>query len=298
MSLRLNWLASPSASCFYAAAQLAAGRKPVVPAVAAALERPTADLLRFLIDRNTAIEPFFDHLIPCAAVTAANRDLARTVLTKVAGRDRAESLAELTAGLLTGCEQAYFRAFPNLANELELRSRPLRELWDVGGPGLLVGAGRRTDRRLIVDEATVVLVQPFSGGGGTSHAPYNLVTIEAVLANSLPQLPETVRLAWLLSTLNADLPDFVELLKAGTAATVMQLALLPAVLEAAADVDAVRPKDSLLAEAADAWNVPRPAGEQTIAVVEKWWKFRQANQAPWNIALTALEHLLTERTAT
>jgi hypothetical protein len=204
-------------------------------------------------------------------------------------------LSDLTAGLLTACEQAYFQAFPSLLDELDLRSRPLRELWEACGPGMLFSVGKRTDRRLLADEATVVLVQPFAGGGGTSHAPYNLVTIEAVLTNSLPQLPETVRLAWLLSTLNADLPEFVELLKPGTASTVMQLAMLPAVLEAAADVEAVRPADGLLATAAEAWQVPRPAGAQTLEIVEKWWSFSRQAQAPWNVSLTALEHLLLER---
>lgn len=294
MSTRLNWIASPSASCFYAVARLAAGKQPVVPQIADALGGATAELIRFLQGCKVAVEPFFEHLVPAAASIAANRDLARAALTKSVGRDRAEALVDLAAGLLTTCEQAYFQAFPGLVDELDLRSWPLRELWDVGGPGLLVGVGKRTDRRLIVDEATVALVQPFAGGGGSSHAPYNLLTIEAVLTNSLPQLPETVRLAWLLSTLNADLPEFVELLKPGTAAAVMQLALLPAVLEAAADVESVRPDSTLLAAAADAWQVPRPAGPRTLEIVEKWWVFTKAKQAPWNIALTALEQLLIE----
>ena len=58
-----------------------------------------------------------------------------------------------------------------------------------------------------------------------------------------------------------------------------------------------RGEADLLATAAAAWQAPRPAGDQTIEVVEKWWSFSRAAGAPWNIALTALEHLLTERVA-
>jgi hypothetical protein len=297
VSVRLNWIACGSASCCYAVARLARGDKPVAAEIVAALGEPTADLRRFLAERHVAAEPFFANLVPASVTIVANRELAQTTLTKTVGRGRADALVELTAGLLTACEQAYFRAFPQLLDELELRSRPLRELWEASGPGLLVGVGRRTDPRLLLDEATVAVVQPFAGGGGGSYAPYNSVAIEAVLANPHPQLPETVRLAWLLSTLNADLPEFVELLSPGTALPVMQLAMLPAVLEAAADVEQVRPGDGLLAAAAEAWGAPRPAGDQTFEVVEKWWAFSRLNRAPWNVALTALEHLLLERKA-
>src|SRR5262249_28738008 len=155
MSIRLNWLASASASCFYAAGRLAAAKTPVTPQIADALNGATTELVRFLVDRKVAVGLFFEHLIPAAASIAGNRDLARMALVQTAGRDRAETLLELTAGLLTSCEQAYFQAFPDLVAELELRSRPLRELWEAGGPGMLVGAAKRTDRRLLVEEATI-----------------------------------------------------------------------------------------------------------------------------------------------
>lgn len=292
MALRLNWVASASASCFYAVARTAAGHKTVLPEVAAALASATENLNRFLTARGIAAAVFFEHLVPQAVATEANRELAQAVLTKTIGRDRAVSLVEPTTGLLTACEQAYFRAFPRLLDELELRHRPLRELWEARGPGLMASVDRLTDRRLVVDEATVAVVQPLGGGGGCSYAPYNRVTIEAVLTNPLEQLPETVRLAWLLSTLNADLPEFVELLGPGRATIVVSLAMLPAVLEAAAEVELVRLDDALLATAAAAWGAPLPDGARSSAILRKWWTFSRSAAAPWNVALTALEALL------
>jgi len=297
MALRLNWVASAGASCFYAVARTAAGRVSVLPDVTSALAAATENLNAFLTSQGIAAAAFFDHLVPLAVANEANRELARLALTKTAGRDRAALLAEQTAGLLTDCEQAYFRACPGLLDELELRHRPLRELWEARGPGLLTTVGRLTDRRLVVDEATVAVVQPLGGGGGGSHAAYNLATIEAMLTNPLEQLPETVRLAWLLSVLNADLPEFVELLGPGRGPTVVTLAMLPAVLESAVEVELVRPDDGLLATAAAAWQAPLPDGDRSLEIVRKWWTFTRLAGAPWNVALTALDSLLYETCA-
>ena len=55
----------------------------------------------------------------------------------------------------------------------------------------------------------MILVQPVLGGAGAAHWLYNSVHIEAVLANPVAELPEVVRLGWLLAQLNFDLPMFV-----------------------------------------------------------------------------------------
>jgi len=297
MAVALTWIASASCACFCAVRQASVGKISIAPEVTAATAAAGRELCGFLAARGVPEQPFFDHLVPLATTLAGNRDLASAALVKTVGRERAAVLAGETAGLLTDCEQAYFRAFPKLLDELELRAGPIRELWEARGPGLLAMVGRFADRRLLVEQATVAVVQPFAGGGGFSHAPYNLITLEAVLADPLQQLPETVRMAWLLSTLNADLPDFVELLAPGTAAAVMQLAVLPAVLDAAVDVELVRPADDLLATAAAAWAVPLPAGNRTIEIVKQWWAFSRKRAAPWNVSLSALQHLLLERRA-
>lgn len=292
MAIRLSWVASASASCFYAVARSASEPTSPPPDVVAAVGHAAHELRRFLQTHGVPEESFFAHLVPSAVTVAANRELAQAVLTKTVGRARAKLLLEPTAGWLTSCEQAYFRAFPRLLDELELRHRPLRELWEARGPGLLACVGRLTDRRTVVEEATVAVVQPQAGGGGDAYAPYNMATIEAVLTNPLEQLPETVRLAWLLSTLNADLPEFVELLGPGRAATITSAAMLPAVLEAAVDVEWIRPDDALLPTAAAAWRVTLPDGARSLEVVRRWWTFTRSAAAPWPVALTALEALL------
>ena len=127
---------------------------------------------------------------------------------------------------------------PKLLDELELRAGPLREQWEGRGPGLLAGICRLTEPGILVERADVLVVYPVAGGGGTAHREHNAVSIEAVLANPLPQLPEVARLAWLIAQLNLDLPRYTETLRGSR--RVAALATIPPTLAAAADVELVQ----------------------------------------------------------
>ena len=306
MTTQLSWTASPSAACWQAAEHWAAGRVPAAAtmheALAGGFAAPAEALGVFLRDQNIPTTPFFEHLTPAACEIESNRALAHTALTKTVGRGRADLLAERTAGLLTDCETAYFAAFPRLREELELRYRPLRELWDARGPGLVAGIGRRTDRALVPEAARVAAVPPYLGGGGWPAAPSNTVVFEMVLANPINQLPETVRLGWLVTLLNYDLPDFAEALPSERARDIAAWAMLPAALEAAADLELVWPDAAgqLLATAAAAWlptTLRRPASDgdsATATLVGGWWQAASRDKAAWGVKLRALGRLLTE----
>ncbi|MBA4019511.1 MAG: hypothetical protein C0483_20290 [Pirellula sp.] len=306
MTTQLSWTASPSAACWQAAEHWAAGRMPAAAtmheALAVKFAAPADALGAFLRDENIPTTLFFEHLTPAACDIESNRALAHTALTKTVGRGRAEVLAERTAGLLTDCEAAYFAAFPKLREELELRYRPLRELWDARGPGLVAGVGRRTDRGLIPEAARVAAVPPYLGGGGWAAPASNTVVFAMVLANPIDQLPETLRLGWLVSLLNFDLPDFAEALPADRAREVAAWSMLPAVLEAAADVELVWPDTTgqLLATAAGAWLPTALRGGEVdvsgerLAAVTGWWTTARGNAAPWGVKLRALARLLVE----
>ena len=101
---------------------------------------------------------------------------------------------------------------PRAAEELPLRIDPLRSQWEARGPGLLAAMRRLSADDLLVPAASLMLVQPVLGGGGLAHPSSNGVTFEGLLANPLPQLPEVLRLGWLLGQLNFDLPAYEELL--------------------------------------------------------------------------------------
>src|SRR5690606_11368832 len=137
--------------------------------------------------------------------------------------------------------------------ELELRSKPLRQQWQAYGPGLLNHLGRSTERELLVESAEVVLVLPAIGGHGVAHLGNNRVTLEAMLANPMPSLREIVRLAWLLSQLQLDLPRYSERIARDRLDGLAMHAMLPPSLDAAREVELVPAEPDLTFQALEGW---------------------------------------------
>jgi hypothetical protein len=185
-------------------------------------------------------------------------------------------------------EAAYARSVTGDAEELSLRGQPLREQWEARGPGFLKALAALTDKQLLPESAQVVLVQPVRGGGGQSFPPFNTVLFEAVLANPFPELPEVVRLGWLLAQLNLDLPDYQGELPRHRVFELGALALLPAALEAAADVEWCSAGQQSLFQAVERWKMPVKA-----AVLSDWWQTYKSSNIRWAAALGALDRMLT-----
>jgi len=292
MAVELRWIASSAASCFHLAAALADGVEPAQPELFAAFCEPAAALVQAIVALGVEPVQFFDRLVPLAVNFDGNRMLAEVVLNKV-GRDRhATALAGQLAGLLGDLKRVQATVQPKLLDELELRAGPLREQWEGRGPGLLAGIGRLTEPGILVEQADVLVVYPVAGGGGAAHLAHNAVSIEAVLANPWPQLPEVARLAWLIAQLNLDLPRFTETLR--DPRRVAALAMIPPTLAAADDVELVHDDPSTLSLALQAW---RPGGRDESAAadcLERWWKTWSAGRTDWPVALAALELMLAD----
>lgn len=252
--MNLRWLASPLASAMYAAECLAAGGRAAHPRLATALAAPLA-ALRAALEQNNVPGGWWGHVVPLAAGVAEPRQLVQVSLTKVLGRAHAEVLAPRLAGPLRELARAYLAQFADLAAELELRSGPLREQWEARGPGMLAVLGRLVDPQLLAPQADVVLVEPLLGGHGLAHLAYNSVTFEAVLANPHEDLPEAVRLAWLLSTLHLESGRFGERLPRAMLECIGLLAMVPPILAAAQQCELVGDSPALLARALAAWGL-------------------------------------------
>jgi hypothetical protein len=148
-----------------------------------------------------------------------------------------------------------------------------------------------TDERLIAESATVMLIHPALGGGGDAHLQQNAVTFEALLTNATPQLPEVVRLAWLLAQLQCDLPVFADQVNSQRLPHVAAFALLPAVLQAAANVELGEFSPAQISRAITVWQLPQIADLDAAAVVSDWWQTYLADKPAWPVALTALDQM-------
>jgi len=297
MDIQLRWIASTSASGYHAADALMAGRRLADVDLAAALAEPSASLATALDDSAVDRQQFMRHLLPLSAGIHVCRELAQVALTKTIGRARQEDVIDRVVGPLSEIQRAAASAKPGLTDELTLRGEPLRMQWEARGSGLLKETARLTDPAVMVAAADVVLVFPATGGGGRAHLAYNSVRIEAVLADRVPGLPEVLRLGWLLSMLNLDLPTLGERIGLRRLRQIAPLAMLPAVLMAAEIVELARYDEATLQMALAAWQndlPPAVAGDSETALrtIRDWWQTHTEGGAGFSVALAALDQMI------
>lgn len=292
--IEIGWSASPSASCLHAAAALARGQKLVDAKLADALAEPVTRLANALPSDAPLRQRCWENLEALSASVANNRLLATTALAKAVGRGQSTNECEMRlAGSIDSLEAAFALALPEVKDELMLRGEPLRQQWEARGPGLLTTVGQFTEPELIVPRAEVVLVYPALGGGGTAHLSYNTVTIEAVLVNVEPTLPEVARLGWLIAQLHQDVPIYSESIPQQRLNRVAALAMLPPALLAAEEVELVTYKPATLHTALVAWLRESPTTVESLAArLSNWWETFCAARPRWAVALASLDAML------
>jgi len=288
MTAEAQWIASASASALYwAKCRLAHPIREL--SSAAEVATATDALARQLALANLDPQTFFAHALPLCVHAEPPHKLVELVLKKIRGPAQADDAAAL-AREISALYRAFLQDAPALTDELELRTGPIREQWEARGPGLIATLRRLTEPDVAPERAEIVLVRPVTGGGGEAFPPYNSLLLEAVLANSTAELPEVVRLGWLWSQLHFDLPKYAELLGHARTSAVGQLALVPAVLAAAQEVELARLDLPSISLALDTWGVRGAHAELLL----DWWTTYQETHTPWAVALAGLERLLAE----
>ncbi len=293
MSSELRWSVSQSACCFYAADCLQRGRTFDDTALVAALAEPVGLLSREIENAGAAPDRLWAQLVPLAAQIENNPQLAKTALRKAVGSSaRTETLAPRLAGRIADLETAMRRVRPDLVDGLAEQVTTLSQQWEPHALAVLDAMGRWTDPCLIPDRADVVLVPELCGGGGLAHLSFNSVWFEAVSRNPLPDLPESIRLAWLLAQLNVDLPMFSENIPAARRGILAGLAMVPPVLAAAEELELAHFDGAALLSALQAWTTgPLPsAAADTLA---QWWQTCIETRPPFGVAFSALDRMLS-----
>lgn len=291
MALELRWKSSVSASCLHAALCRQAGIAAADPELEAILDAPAMALAEEIAEAAWPAERLMVQLAGLASEHENNRELVERALAKLQIRAVGPSVVRV-AGAIADLEAAVLRTAPALAEELAMRGRPMREQWEARGPGMLLEIARLADVHAVPECAEIVLVAPYSGGHGWAHAAYNRVTLEALLVNPQADLPEAVRLAWLIAQLNSDLPRFAEALPAGRAAPAAAVAMIPAVLAAGEAVELARCDEGSVAQAMAAWRLETLGVAADPHVVWQWWTAWMELPEKWPVAVAALERML------
>ncbi len=266
--------------------------------VAPELRQAASDLAKFGSKLGVPKPRFWNTLLPLVMAGANNAELAERTLIRVlppAVRDPAR-VSEFS-GLIGAVERAARNQFPNYEREIQLRQEPLQQLWESVGPGLLRLIGNLTETSLIVSLAQVVLVQPTVGGAGYAHLATNRVHIEAVLTNADVALPETLRLAWLLSQLDFERPVYSELINAFDLHRVAGLAMIPPTLLAAADLELCGFSQETVLRAVRLWlaDTDDVDAEALSQVLMTWWETYEGSRPQWRTAITGLDRMLSNQ---
>lgn len=296
--MQIQWRVDLRVSALAAAHELFLGRRLVDEALQAALALPVQRLQLRLSAIPIPPAWLWRHFIPLAADVGDHRELARLSLIKGYGRagpaeceGLTQSLWEIEHAFTQACQAAAPGRAP--LEDLRLREKPLRELFEARGPGLLALCGSISEPELIAGAATVYCVHPVLGGAGRAHLEYNAVTMEGVLADPHPRLPEVVRLGWLLAQLQQDVPIYSESIHRDRLPAIAALAMLPVVLAAAEQVELARCNHETVTEALDAWRIATPESWKSdrAGPLWAWWESYRAARPAWPVALAALASL-------
>lgn len=290
--IRLRWLASHSLSGLHAAAAIARGQTFADQDLSAALREPALAMQAEIDAMGLPAARFWRMACALATTFDNNRQLAKMAAYRTLGHASPNEISERLGGRISDVEAALLRIKPNVVEELALRRGPLRDHWEARGPGLLSRVFALTDTKLMVDAADIVLVLPALGGAGEAQLQNNSVRIEAVLTNPHPQLPETVRLAWMLAQLHLDLPVYAEEMHIDRLPHVAALAMTPAILAAAEQVELAPFNDDMVRLAIDAWQVDTLGASDPVDVLMRWWEAYAESRPPFDVAFKALDEML------
>lgn len=291
--MELRWKASLSASCLHVAycrvRQLPVANRAFLEVTREGTELLLGVLEECMLDAHLLLP----ELVAQASAFDNNRQLADVALRRSLGPGAAseQNLSRIAASI-GGLETAVLAARPDLVDELAVRGGPLQQLWATRGPGLLIEATRLAEEPFIGVAAEVVLLAPVVGGFGWAHLPTNRVYLEAVLADPHDDLPEVVRLAWLVLQVNAELARYAEGVGGEQLARLAQLAAVPLALSAAEAVEWATCNTASIARALECWHLADPTDGPLAEQLFNWWQTYRTGGSSWAVAWRALAALL------
>jgi hypothetical protein len=238
----------------------------------------------------------WDALAVLGSKINSNSALANQLITEHGQGFVEQSLFQRLTGSITDVEAAFKLLFPKYVEQFDYRIRPLQEQWIGYGSGFLAHIRRLTRSDELIREACVIGVQPILGGAGRAHVEHQAIHIEAVLTNPLPELPEVVRLGWLLSQLHSlgfrsQLTYSQESLR-----NLLPIAMLIPSLAAAEVLELTQCNEAIAELAIENWNIAIPANQdvltELIPLLMDWWETCLKTKPDWSVAIKALAQRL------
>jgi hypothetical protein len=296
--MHLQWISSYSTSALHAAECLCRFSSQVQDENLRDKLGPAAQALGTCLEDLDAqrTQGLWDELAVLGSKINSNSALANQLITEHGQGFVEHSLIQRLTGSITDVEAAFKLLFPKYVEQFDYRIRPLQEQWIGYGSGFLAHIRRLTRSDELIREACVIGVQPILGGAGRAHVEHQAIHIEAVLTNPLPELPEVVRLGWLLSQLHSlgfrsQLTYSQESLR-----NLLPIAMLIPSLAAAEVLELTQCNEAIAELAIENWNIAIPANQdvltELIPLLMDWWETCLKTKPDWSVAIKALAQRL------
>lgn len=286
--MKVQFKTDPEQSFFHAMCVVALDQRAVDMRLETVLQ-PIARVLNERLELAEISVPKFWESLECVAAESEGARVEQALIHAGCAELGVDMIAPAILGRLADARLGFREAFPKLAEQLPLRARPLRDLWDTVGPGLLREIGRRTVEKIIPQKSLVHLVQPARGGDGGVFGLGDGVWIEAMLTHPDPRIPETLRMAWLIARMGVQRLPSIRFVDADRLPRLASLALLPIVIGAGSELELCPSGDATIRSAAELWHV-----DWDVDVLSRWWEEMEQNQLPLPVALKALDKMLQD----
>src|SRR5262249_42108900 len=118
--------------------------------------------------------------------------------------------------------------------------------------------------------------------------------IEAAPSDPVNELPEIVRLGWLISMLNLDLPRYCEKINPKRLTMTAGLAMFPVALKAASEINLAQCDEGTIRLAIGTWLPDVESGPEITTALCDWWNTYCAMRPELPTALAALDQLIDQ----
>ncbi|MEM9589341.1 MAG: hypothetical protein AAGA03_18820, partial [Planctomycetota bacterium] len=245
----VRWSGDTELSLVHAAMSVAANERCTDPKTEQVLMSRVTAINNRLASSGVDVGTFWRRLMQETAVSKSVTDRQRRQNSEIAlaaGGASELQLEQTTSAvirLLAECRRAYTARYPKLDEQLVLRGGPLKDRWESYGQGLLgLIAHRIWDGSPPSDwwppRISGVLIQPIRGGYGNIDAESQRFWMEAMLTDVDREVPEVLRIAWLVSLIASEILTADRSTATGQIVSLpWALGLVPIVLSAAAELE-------------------------------------------------------------
>lgn len=291
--MTLRWVAHVELSAAHAALVVATGARCIDSQTEQRLIAPVTEINNRLLSASLDIGVFWEqYLVELLRDTELQPACSIALMWSGCNEMQVEQTSKAICSRLSDARLGFLQRFPKLAEQLELRSKPLRERWETFGPGLLREIGRQVWGQPPSDwwpsPVTALMVQPIRGGDGGYEIERNRLWMEAVLSDIDPAIPEVLRVAWLVTRMAID--SYIREKSADQSLTVpWSLVSVPLVLAAGQDLELIPAGELPVRQAMELWRFGDAATADALA---QWWQWFQKTKGPIPAALKVLEQRL------